>query len=1179
MAIYYSILYPPMVPISYPAFELKKPEDTFRVYFEPSVGNKISEFKGGFIRIRNAETEKNALLPVGDGYLDSFLPFRNPFAEHIDLIDAKKNVLQPEGYNKTIPKVEQNERGEYYIDLRHEVFTMSGSQTDIRYKLQIMITRDWVSSTGDYGRGNILVYNNDNVNPGYERIDTTQYFGGNLVQKGLSEWSTNALMAPVSEANYELHLDGDNIYSPIFEFVGSTVDDNIRNNTMANYLKAYRINIYKMEEEEKGAFVDSSDWIIGQEASNLEIRWQNVVELENKTNYIIELDIQTAWELRKTFTYRVYTQFEASLFRGDVKVLNDHDYARSKIILNVETPLQWGPKDNFDIATEDRDYADIDGEASIIEGIDFFSEKGSLAGEMIVSGIDPIKNWHENDKRWFFKLKGPEISDKNFYQESYTMYAHSIPLGKDKTTEGPYEDDIIINPVIESPTGEIYKTYVDSSRTPEPYFDKDKISKSDTTHKIISSSDDINMTSEIYVKNLPIKNELTKSGDFSVSGFYPGTSWSQKILPNGNLGIKVPTASAQHFRFKFNSFTSKKFKKGDIVTIQYRAKASESIKMPLGLSLEYTSIPFGITIPLTTKMETITKSYTMVSDGEANFLYMTSTSFPTQPGVEIEIESVVCTINNSVDGKYYPTPEDYGIVHGHPNLLAGTSNEWVEYKFSSYDASSIRLQPLEATGLKVGDKVTFSAEIKNTEGEDDLLCKLLFYDAKSMILRILGSRIPPGSTGVSLVEATIPDGTTRIGYYQLSKWTDTLDATGSVRGYKLIKGTKDMMDEWTPHQSESGLTIINDGYVPYKNASFLTMNLRNNTKGRFKFFVPDEYNKISNIVFESATSGQIKTTNNSKESTPSIYQRIDVRKTDMKDNYATIYFEGVNNEVVNFDYARLGYDLTLDASEVTPLLSDLGGVVTMPSKLPSSHTYFYLEDEEKNLWRTTITPKGEFVTDLSHKEDINEFLKPIYFWDAHTSLLVKPFVNTKGVIDLEIVAENYNLNENLRPPYVNEFRFVKEVYAKELGRKVQIMKQTYKAYMTDFNKKLGKWHKIEKNRKYYIYFNTSQGQIKLVVRDLSANDLENGFDRFTLTYADGANMSVSSDMFAVTTGVNNEFLEPQKEDGSPLPYVVTIGESGILTDDLGFISPSTSTSNDFRESDIEEMRNKGEIEE
>ena len=82
-SIYYSILYPPKLPIDLPSFELGKPEDTWRLYLEPSVGNKPSDFKGGFIRIRNSNTEKNALYPGTGGYLDGFLPFRNPFANRL----------------------------------------------------------------------------------------------------------------------------------------------------------------------------------------------------------------------------------------------------------------------------------------------------------------------------------------------------------------------------------------------------------------------------------------------------------------------------------------------------------------------------------------------------------------------------------------------------------------------------------------------------------------------------------------------------------------------------------------------------------------------------------------------------------------------------------------------------------------------------------------------------------------------------------------------------------------------------------------------------------------------------------------------------------------------------------------------------------------------------------------
>lgn len=704
--IYYSRLYPPRLPLTIPAFELGRPENTWRLYFEPSVGNKISDFKGGFIRVRSSETEKNTLFPGTGGYLDGFLPFRNPFAEYNDLINPSKSIYQPPGFEKSIPEVQINERNEYYIDLNHEVFTLSGAQKDIRYKVQIMFTSDWISSTQERGKGNIQFFNSDlGV---YDRIDVINYFGGNLQQKGLSEWSSISLVSPVSTANYELQMDNGNIFSPIYEFVGSSIEANIRNNNTANYLKAYRINIYRAYGDEKELFVDSSDWIVGQDATNLQIRWQNVVELENKTNYIIELDIQTVWDLRKTFVYRAATQFEASLFRGKIKVENDHDNARSKINLEMETPLTWGPRSNFDISQKDYDFAKINGSASVEQGIDFYTKEGTIAGEMIITNIVPIESIEPKEDGYFFRLSGPQLTIHNPVQEEYCLYAHSMPLGKEKENNiFPYEDDIVINPVIESPNGEVYKTYLDSAS-----------------------------------------------------------------------------------------------------------------------------------------------------------------------------------------------------------------------------------------------------------------------------------------------------------------------------------------------------------------------------------------------------------------------------KT----------------------------------------------VTTVPSDVPSSHTFFYLMDSQENMWKTTITVKGEFVTEQSHKKDQTEFLKDIYLYDSYNEILVKPKVSTKGIITLEDYIYGYKRGVNLRPMFLNEFRMVKRVYALELGRKTLIATQTYKSYMTDFNRKLEKWSKISPDRKYYMYFSCKQGQLRLIVRDIDATDIVNSLDRFSMTYLEGmSNHLPDSNMFIITDGTNKDFLPVTNEFGDKIAYSISADERGVIVSEEAFIGGSTSRSIDLRE--------------
>ena len=709
-SIYYSILYPPKLPIDLPSFELGKPEDTWRLYLEPSVGNKPSDFKGGFIRIRNSDTEKNALYPGTGGYLDGFLPFRNPFAEYIDLVNPSESIKQPSGYNTTMPVLQIDDNGQFYIDIRHEVFTLSGAPINVKYKVQVMFTNDWLSSTADYGKGHMLFYNGAS----YQRIDVATYFGGNLVQKGLSEWSSITRVAPVSEAKYEIQFDGNNIYSPIYEFVGSSIEEDLRNNNTPNYLKAYRINIYRSAGDEKELFVDSSGWIVGQDASNLQIRWQNVVELENNQTYIVELDIQTVWNLRKTFTYHVKTSFEASLFRGKIRVENDFEGARNKIVIEAQTPLTWGPRDNFEIDQDHFDFAKIDGRVRVEQGIDLYSKDGNISGEFIATNIKPIASLEEDPQKYILKLSGPGLSIHNPIQEEYYIYAHSVPLGPERENDRiPYREDIIINPVLQSPTGEVYQTYLDS------------------------------------------------------------------------------------------------------------------------------------------------------------------------------------------------------------------------------------------------------------------------YKQKNML---------------------------------------------------------------------------------------------------------------------------------------------------------------------DIDY--------------------LGSLTTMPTNIPSSHSFFYLEDEENRMWKTTITPTGQFTTTISHEKDPFEYLKPIYFYDSYNQVLAKPTITGNGIVELkeENAVHNYDLEKYSKPMYLNEFRFVKKVYGLELGRKTLIATQKYSAYFNNFNRKLGDWEKITENGQYYFYFTSSQGQLRLIVRQLNAEAGKKTMDRFTSTYIEGTKSSLvsNSDMYLVTEGMNPDFLPITNITGRKVPYIVTVDERGVLVTEQSHIASATT---------------------
>lgn len=462
--IYYSILYPPSLPITTPAFEIGKDEDLWRFNIEPSVGNTIDQFKSGFIQIRNSETARNALYPGDGGYLSQYIPFRNPFAEKIVLENETLNILQPKGYNETIPELKIDNNGIYYIELRHEVFNLSGSKTNVRYNLQVMLSNDWISSTLDYGKGTIQLYNEETLT--YENIDMENYFGGNLVEKSLSEWSSISKVSPVSFANYFLSIDNNIIKSSIYEFIGGYEQGkNEDMHNSPNRLDAYKIDVYRAFGEEKEILIDSSDWIERKDNTTLNIRWQNKIELEDNKKYIIELTIQTMWELRKVIVYHIDTRFGKSLFKGTIKVSNDHDNARARVELETQTPLTWGPKENFEISEKLPDFALIDGEVSVEQGIDFFSKKGMFSGEMIISNINPIPSWDAVENKWFFKLGGPKLTPNNKFREEYYMYAHSTPVGRYNEAEGiPFEDYILINPVLESPMGASFRTYLETAK-------------------------------------------------------------------------------------------------------------------------------------------------------------------------------------------------------------------------------------------------------------------------------------------------------------------------------------------------------------------------------------------------------------------------------------------------------------------------------------------------------------------------------------------------------------------------------------------------------------------------------------------------------------------------------------------------------------------------------------------
>lgn len=184
-----------------------------------------------------------------------------------------------------------------------------------------------------------------------------------------------------------------------------------------------------------------------------------------------------------------------------------------------------------------------------------------------------------------------------------------------------------------------------------------------------------------------------------------------------------------------------------------------------------------------------------------------------------DVKDVFFKVDNE---KYSPAPEDYGIVHGQPNLLNGTSNEWKEYTFSGWQATANKLNVADL-GLKPGDTVTMSSEINNT---GSVISKTKFVTLKSdntVIAEVASNSVQPNTSGISVGSLSITADTAFIQWYTAAKLDATTGVSISTRKHKLIKGSGAAMDEWTPSQSDSGLTIVNNGMVPFTDDEYNTL--------------------------------------------------------------------------------------------------------------------------------------------------------------------------------------------------------------------------------------------------------------------------------------------------------------------------------------------------------------------
>lgn len=214
---------------------------------------------------------------------------------------------------------------------------------------------------------------------------------------------------------------------------------------------------------------------------------------------------------------------------------------------------------------------------------------------------------------------------------------------------------------------------------------------------------------------------------------------------------------------------------------------------------------------------TLTQNYTWVgvestgtTDNEVMTFYTTG---------EMWIKAIIVSKSEIMNiESFYPAAEDVGVVHGQPNLRNGTSSTLSEVTFiqTQYKETNLVVSNL----FKPNDLVTYAVQIDNTAGTADVFAQLACKKSDNTYVSFNGSSVLKGSIGRSMVQVTVLEEYTNIYVKPLVKSNSTISTTVRYGEEKLINGSLEAMDEWTPSQADSGLTPINGGMVPFNEKDY-----------------------------------------------------------------------------------------------------------------------------------------------------------------------------------------------------------------------------------------------------------------------------------------------------------------------------------------------------------------------
>ncbi len=309
-----------------------------------------------------------------------------------------------------------------------------------------------------------------------------------------------------------------------------------------------------------------------------------------------------------------------------------------------------------------------------------------------------------------------------------------------------------------------------------------------------------------FVKDLPYTN-IILNGDFK-NGI---TNWSYH-QPAGNLSEFVD--DVVHAKSNNGTVTGVFQPSDQRLKYGYSTKANEKFFF-YALAKGTGTIQLGF--DKKRGSATLTQNYTWVgvestgtTDNEVMTFYTTG---------EMWIKAIIVSKSEIMNiESFYPAAEDVGVVHGQPNLRNGTSSTLSEVTFiqTQYKETNLVVSNL----FKQNDLVTYAVQIDNTAGTADVFAQLACKKSDNTYVSFNGSSVLKGSIGRSMVQVTVLEEYTNIYVKPLVKSNSTISTTVRYGEEKLINGSLEAMDEWTPSQADSGLTPINGGMVPFNEKDY-----------------------------------------------------------------------------------------------------------------------------------------------------------------------------------------------------------------------------------------------------------------------------------------------------------------------------------------------------------------------